>query len=509
MRQGRNNRRACIRQMVPVLILAAVIGPGGACMREPSGPAGDTGARAEATGRASSDRCTRHGAPTELCFLCDPSLREEGRLWCGEHDRYEDRCWLCHPELRDPSRAYCETHGLYQDECHLCRPEVAGASRATRVSDSGTLICGEHRVAEAECGICRPQVLQGLKAGEGLKVRLPTPESARLAGLATGAVQEDVVREEIPCVGELRFAPDRLVRVATPVEAIVRELLVDYGDRVRTDQGLVRLWSASMEEAVVQAVLSYRKLVRERGLLAVRVTAEQAVEEAEAAYRAASQRAKNYGFSEAEIRARADGEVGPVYLELKAPLAGEVLEVNVGPGARVPAGAPLVTVADASVLRAWLYVPEEAALRLRAGQPVEVWSGGRGSHRVSGQGRVMWVSPELDERTRLVRVLAEVDNGAGQLRAGMFVEGTIVIGQGAGVRVPDSAVQRVEGRSVVFIGLGPDLFEARVVELGARGEGWREVREGLKPGEPVVVEGAFVLKSSLLSSRLGEACVDE
>ncbi|MGA4645040.1 efflux RND transporter periplasmic adaptor subunit [Limisphaera sp. 4302-co] len=441
--------------------------------------------------------------------MCDPSLREEGRLWCGEHDRYEDRCWLCHPELRDPSRAYCETHGLYQDECHLCRPEVAGASRATRVSDSGTLICGEHRVAEAECGICRPQVLQGLKAGEGLKVRLPTPESARLAGLATGAVKEDVVREEIPCVGELRFAPDRFVRVATPVEAIVRELLVDYGDRVKTDQGLVRLWSASMEEAVVQAVLSYRKLVRERGLLAVRVTSEQAVEEAEAAYRAASQRARNYGFSESDIRARADREEGPVYLELKAPFAGEVLEVNVGPGTRVAAGEPLVTVVDASVLRAWLYVPEEAASRLRGGEPVEVWSGGRAPHRVTGRGRVMWISPQLDERTRLVRVLAEVDNGAGRLRAGMFVEGTIVAGQREGLRLPESALLRVEGRPVVFIGLAPDLFEARVVELGARGDGWWEVRAGLKPGEPVVVEGGFLLKSSLLSSRLGQACVDE
>src|SRR4029434_266956 len=94
-----------------LLLLAAALAVAG-CTRTETPPA----AKAEAAKPAVAT-CAAHGAPTELCFICDASLREKGRLWCAEHARYEDRCWLCHPELRDASRAYCEKHALYEDEC--------------------------------------------------------------------------------------------------------------------------------------------------------------------------------------------------------------------------------------------------------------------------------------------------------------------------------------------------------------------------------------------------------
>jgi hypothetical protein len=50
-------------------------------------------------------QCAAHDAPKELCFICDASLREKGRLWCEEHNRYEDRCFECHPALQDKNRS--------------------------------------------------------------------------------------------------------------------------------------------------------------------------------------------------------------------------------------------------------------------------------------------------------------------------------------------------------------------------------------------------------------------
>jgi len=44
-------------------------------------------------------RCASHDLPDTDCFICNPGLRDSGRLWCAEHDRYEDRCFVCHPEL--------------------------------------------------------------------------------------------------------------------------------------------------------------------------------------------------------------------------------------------------------------------------------------------------------------------------------------------------------------------------------------------------------------------------
>ncbi len=68
--------------------------------------------------------CKSHEAPVSQCFICDPKLREKGRLWCKEHDRYEDRCWICHPEAQDKKRLFCKEHSLYEDECFICHPEL-------------------------------------------------------------------------------------------------------------------------------------------------------------------------------------------------------------------------------------------------------------------------------------------------------------------------------------------------------------------------------------------------
>ena len=124
-----------------------------------------------------------HEADGETCFICDPSKRDAGRLWCKEHDRYEDRCWECHPELRDADRAYCEEHSLYDDECFLCNPALTddptaggqppaagvptahghGAGETCFICDSskreaGRLWCKEHDRYEDRCWECQPQL---------------------------------------------------------------------------------------------------------------------------------------------------------------------------------------------------------------------------------------------------------------------------------------------------------------------------------------------------------------
>ena len=86
-------------------------------------PAAQAG-RAGTTDSLTVTLCAAHAAPVTLCFICDASLREAGRLWCAEHGRYEDRCFICHPDQRDKARLYCEEHGLYEDECFLCHPEL-------------------------------------------------------------------------------------------------------------------------------------------------------------------------------------------------------------------------------------------------------------------------------------------------------------------------------------------------------------------------------------------------
>jgi multidrug efflux pump subunit AcrA (membrane-fusion protein) len=103
----------------------------------------------------------------------------------------------------------------------------------------------------------------------------------------------------------------------------------------------------------------------------------------------------------------------------------------------------------------------------------------------------------VEEATRSVRVLFELDNKEGRLRPGMFVD--VAIGAGGRqqvLAVPEASVVQEEGRAFVFVHTAPESFERREVVLGVLDGEWRAVRRGLKEGERVVVRGASTLQAA-------------
>jgi len=456
------------------------------------------------------DQCAAHQVPRRLCFICDAGLRDAARLWCGEHGRYEDRCWKCHPELREPGRLYCEEHGLYEDECYLCRPQLAPApgARAASGSRAAGLMCAEHGVAEAECGICRPEATALLNPGAGLKVRLPQKDSARSAGVETGKPSVGSIAEGIDCYAGLALNQNKLARIVAPVGGIIHEVCVDLGGEVEEKQAVARLWSAGIAEAVAKAVLSHQTLDRERRLREERVTSEQTLQEAEAAHRAACQQLRTLGFTEEQIDALGHEPHDRVLMDVSAPFAGEIVERTAVLGTLVEEGRPLFTITDRSVMWAMLNVPESALARVRIGQTVELRL-----DSIPGKvftGRLTWVGAEVDGRSRMAQARAEVSNPDGVLKAQMFARARILTRNAEGaLLVPAAAIQQVEGKSVVFVKLDEDLYEARRIRLGARSQGLAEVLQGLGAEEEVAIAQVFPLKSQLLVSRLGAGCAHE
>jgi cobalt-zinc-cadmium efflux system membrane fusion protein len=174
----------------------------------------------------------------------------------------------------------------------------------------------------------------------------------------------------------------------------------------------------------------------------------------------------------------------------------------------VEAGKPLFTLVDHSTVWAMLQVPEAALARVKTGQSVELRV-----DSLPGQvftGKLMWISPAVDERTRMARARAEFANPDGLLKDKMFAAARILTRQAEGAMlVPPSAIQRLEGQPFVFVKLAEDLFDARAVTLGAKFNGRLEVLAGLKPQEQIAVNRAFALKSAMLMSRLGAGCADD
>jgi len=457
--------------------------------------------------KLSGEKCDRHDAPREWCFICDASLRDKGRLWCQEHDRYEDRCWLCHPEAQEKNRLWCKEHSLYEDECFLCRPELKRAAEAAATSGTG-LMCAEHGVSEAECAVCRPDAAAKLKPGEGMKVRLPSTNSTAIVGVQTATPETGAIADGVECVAEVSFNQNKLAQIAAPVSGIIQSVEADLGTEVEEKQTVARIWSASIAEAVAKAVLSHQTLDRERKLREQRVTSEQALQEAEANHRAACQQLRMLGFTEEQIDELGAKPQEQVLMEVRAPFRGEIVERMAVRGALAEAGKPLFTVVDHSTVWAMLQVPEASLGRVQAGQTVEL--------RVDSlpgklfRGKLTWVGPAVDERTRMVRARAEFANPDRLLKDKMFASARILTRKAEGAMlVPPSAVQHLEGKPFVFVKLAEDLFEARAVQLGARYDGRLEVLAGLKPREAIAVTHAFAVKSAMLMSRLGAGCADD
>ena len=196
----------------------------------------------QASPSLSSEVCEAHDVSVDLCYICDPSKREAGRLWCNGHDRYEDRCWICQPQLEDKDRLWCEEHSLYEDECFYCDPARAdhGTQQGSKgQSDAPVLWCKEHDVAELECGICQPQLAGQLAPGKSVKVRFASAESSSKAGIVTTHPTEGLAQPTVSAFFEVSYNRNKLALVTPLADGIVRAVHADVGQSVKKGDMLV------------------------------------------------------------------------------------------------------------------------------------------------------------------------------------------------------------------------------------------------------------------------------
>jgi cobalt-zinc-cadmium efflux system membrane fusion protein len=164
----------------------------------------------------------------------------------------------------------------------------------------------------------------------------------------------------------------------------------------------------------------------------------------------------------------------------------------------------MFTVADLSSLWVTLAVSESDVATLRVGQPVVIRSATLGRDIA---GEVTWISSFLNERTRMAEVRAEVPNHDESLRAGMFVDASITVGESSeSLLVPRDTVYSFEGNPFVFVRLESDLYELRRIQTGSASGGDTVVTAGLSGDDLVAVEKSYLLKSEFQKSRFGVGC---
>ena len=164
--------------------------------------------------------------------------------------------------------------------------------------------------------------------------------------------------------------------------------------------------------------------------------------------------------------------------------------------------------ADADVVLT-LNVRQEDARHLKLGQPVRFRPSGEGTEAA---GTVSWISTAVDEKTRTVKVRADLANPEGRLRASTFGAGRVILREEqSAVVVPNEAVHWEGDCFVVFVRDkdflaegAPKVFHVRKVRIGARDAQNTEIIAGVLPGELVATRGSGTLRAELLKNNLGE-----
>ena len=239
---------------------------------------------------------------------------------------------------------------------------------------------------------------------------------------------------------------------------------------------------------------------RERRLFAERVSPEQdliaartAASEARIALRLARQQLAAAGVP------GAGGNLNRV--AITAPISGQVIQRSATLGQTVAADAELYRVANLGEVALELALQPADAGQVLPGSAVIVSAAGR-----TANARISFVSPALDPETRLVPALARIDNRAGLWRIGEPVTASVQLASGnAGdgtIRVPTTAVQTVEGKTVVFVRTASG-FRAAPVKLGRQDGNMVVIAGGLSGHERIAAQNSFTLKSALGASEAG------
>lgn len=299
-------------------------------------------------------------------------------------------------------------------------------------------------------------------------------------GVRSEPAEHRVVTRPVRTPGTIKLDERRVAVISLRSESFIEKVEnVTTGERVRAGQPLLRLYSPEISAASAQ----YLSVLNDGGGVA---GGRAAILEG------ARRRLENLdvppeALAEIERRRKV-----PTTITWSAPRDGLVLERNATDGMRAMPGDVLFRIADLSTLWVLADVPEFDLGAVRPGQAVTIRV-----RSLPGQvfpGKIGLIYPQVNPETRTARVRVEIPNPDGLLLPDMYADVEIATGASEPVvAVPDSALIDTGTRQVVIVDKGEGRFEPRQVTVGASGNGFVEIREGVTPGDQVVVSANFLI----------------
>ncbi|HET7787094.1 MAG TPA: efflux RND transporter periplasmic adaptor subunit [Myxococcales bacterium] len=402
---------------------------------------------------------------------------------------------------------HCPMHPNYTSDvpgdCAICGMKLVPIEQA----DAGK---PEHRIAfyrspmnaadtspvprKDSMGMDYVPVYQDEVSGEGavsglVEVKIDA-QRQQLIGLRTAEVTRGTISGDWRTVGRIAADETRIRKINVKVDGFVEKLFVDFvGKPVRRGEPLFALYSPDL----LNAQNDYALAVRTRSELGGSRAGDDLVA-------AARRRLELWDVPRSEI-AHLDHGGAPIRdLILVSPISGVVTAKTVVQGSRIAAGDTPFEVTDLSQVWVLADAHESDLPRVQVGTPVSLTLDAVPNRTFTG--KVSFIEPVLDPKTRTAKVRLAFPNPRGELRLEMFGEVVFHTRPHESLRVPADSIIDSGDRKVVFVATGEGRFEPREVRTGEMGGDMVEVVSGVRAGEHVVVRASFLVDSE---SRLKAA----
>ncbi len=310
-----------------------------------------------------------------------------------------------------------------------------------------------------------------------------------MANVATVEAEQQTLDKEINAVGIVQFDQSRQAKVTAWIAGRIDKLNVDtVGAFVSKDKPVAEVYSPDLlatQQEYLLAVKS-REQLKNSPIQSISQNGDGLVS-------SARQRLMLFGVKESQIAELEKAGKPTIRLPIYTPLSGIVIEKMVQQGQYVNVGDPLFNIADLSRVWVEIEIYENEFPNIRIGQAVEIRSQSYPGKPFSG--RVAFIYPFLDPKTRTVKARVEMPNPGLKLKPDMFVNAIIKIGLGKAIVVPVTAVMDSGKRQTVWVESQPGMFEPREVQVGQRTDDKVQILSGLNTGDKVAVSGSYLIDS--------------
>ena len=316
-------------------------------------------------------------------------------------------------------------------------------------------------------------------------------------GVRTARAELTSLSHTVRAVGRIGFDETRIAQLHPKIEGWIEELFVDTtGEQVEEDTILLSLYSPRLVASQQEYVLALKnyEILKNSPVDDIRRGAQELVQSSRA-------RLELFDVPEHQIRELEASLTPQKALHIHSPAAGIVIRIGARVGQHVSPAKELFMIADLSRVWAyadifeyelpWIAVGDEAEMTL-AGLPGKTF-----------RGRIAYIYPYAESKTRTVKIRIEFDNPKLELKPEMFAEITVYAAQQEqAIVIPSEAVIRSGSQDQVFVVRNAGEFEPRKVVLGLQADGRVVVLDGVQPGEEVVTSAQFLIDSE---SKLREA----